>query len=100
MSLFDRTIIRDDDRKRVIEFLNNPSLPLWNEIADIRITKQYTLWNGCSLVKPKYLFEYDNAKMTWKTPPDSIMLGRAIKAAVQYEKDLQEDILFWPRPAA
>jgi|ERR1700690_1050855 len=98
MELLNRSNIRGDDRKRVIEFLNDPTLPFWNEIADIRVTKTHTLWNACALLKPKYIYEYDNAKMFWKTFPDAIMLGRAIKAAIKYEKDLKDDILYWPPP--
>ena len=100
MSLFFGASLGNDDRKRVVEFLNDPTLPLWEEIADVRVTKTHTLWNSVALIKPKYLFEYDNAKMHWKKFPDAILLSRAIHAAVKYEKELQEDILFWPRPAA
>ena len=100
MSLWAGTNTKYNDRKRILEFLNDPTLPLWEEIADIRVTKAHTLWNSVALIKPKYLFEYDNAKMHWKTFPDAIMLSRAIHAAVKYEKELREDILVWPRPAA
>ena len=100
MSLFDHTIVGRDSHNRIVEFLNDPTLSKWNEIADIRVTVAHTLWNSCALLKPKYLFEYDNTKHTWKSFPDSIMLGNAIKAAVKYEKDLKDEFLFWPRPAA
>jgi hypothetical protein len=99
MSIFAHTITNEVSQKVIYEFLKWPSLKLWNEIANIHVTKQHSLWGAAVLLKPRYIFEYDRTG-GWKTFPDSITLSRAIKCAVKYQESIKEDMSFWPGPKA
>lgn len=100
MSLFDNIKITKDEKQSIVKYLLAPTLSDWNNICNIYIFPGRSLWFVVTILYPKYYEQWHKHKMTWKTFPDSIMLGRAIKNSVEIDKKIKEDMLFFPGPSA
>lgn len=100
MALFNNTNLKKSERADIVNYLNNPNLTEWNNICNIYIFPGRALWFIVTSLFPKYYEQWNNDKMAWKTFPDSIALGRAIKNAIEIDKRIKEDMLFFPGPSA
>lgn len=100
MSLFDKLKLKQDEKQDIIRYLNNPTLSDWNNICNIRITPRHALWFAVAMVKPDYFKEWNDHTMMWRTFPDSILLGNAIKKARSAHEAILEDMLLFPGPSA
>jgi hypothetical protein len=90
--------VNTKDHDKIVQFLNDPTLILWNQICNMAVTPKHTLWMAVVLYRARYINQNVNGR--WVSFPDSIMLGNAIKLIVKFYQDSLEDNDFWPPPAS